>query len=121
MSVNPDDEEEKRKLRESQTWAELSFVWLLNREWYEIMIGGCSLFVLGAMAFRLNELNKEKPEGSRTRGKRTIAKDHLYRHILSEIRTLKPAMNPKISTACEPFPVGSWSMPYRHWAFKPKP
>jgi len=80
----------------------------------------CLDLVLGSMAFRLNEKNKIKPEGSRTRGKRTIAKDKLYRHILSEIRTLKPSLNPKISTASEPFPEGAWSMPYRHWAFKPK-
>lgn len=80
----------------------------------------CVDIVLGAMAFRLNEQNNEKTEGSRTRGKRTIAKDKLYRHILAEIRTLKPALNPKISTACQPFPEGAWSMPYRHWSFKPK-
>lgn len=43
-----------------------------------------------------------------------------YRHILAEVRTLKPALNPKISTACEPFPEGGWSMPYRHWSFKPR-
>jgi len=80
----------------------------------------CVDIVLGAMAFRLNEQHLDKPEGARTRGKRTIAKDKLYRHVLGEIRTLKPALNPKISTACEPFPEGRWSMPYRHWSFKPK-
>ncbi len=80
----------------------------------------CVDIVLGAMAFRLNDLHLEKPTGSRTRGKRTIAKDKLYRHILAEIHTLKPSLNPKISTACEPFPSGTWSMPYRHWSFKSK-
>lgn len=80
----------------------------------------CVDIVLGSMAFRLNDQHKVKPEGSRVRGKRTIAKDRLYRHILAEIRTLKPALNPKISTACEPFPGGAWSMPYRHWSFQPK-
>jgi hypothetical protein len=62
----------------------------------------------------------DKPEGSRTRGRRTIAKDLLYRHILAEVRTLKPHLNPKISTAADPYPEGRWSMPYQHWAFKPK-
>lgn len=81
----------------------------------------CADIVLGAMAFRLNDKHKEKPDGQRTRGKRTIAKDKLYRHILSEIRTLKPHLNPKISTASQPFPEGAWSMPYRHWLFKPNP
>lgn len=80
----------------------------------------CVDLVLGAMAFRLNDLHRAKIDGCRTRGKRTIAKDRLYRHILKEIRTLKPALNPKISTAIEPFPEGRWSMPYRHWLFVPK-
>lgn len=76
--------------------------------------------VTGSMAFRLNDLHKAKPEGSRLRGKRTIAKEALYKHILQEIRTVKPFLNPKISTACEPFPEGNWLMPYRHWSFKPR-
>lgn len=80
----------------------------------------CVDLVLGAMAFRLNDLHLRKPEGQRVRGKRTIAKDKLYRHILKEIHTLKPALNPKISTAPDPFPEGSWSMPYSHWSFKPR-
>ncbi len=74
--------------------------------------------ITGAMAFRLNDKHRAKPAGARIRGKRTIAKESLYRHILHEARTLKPSLNPKISTACEPFPEGRWSMPYRHWSFK---
>lgn len=80
----------------------------------------CVDIVLGAMAFRLNKKHEEKPDGAFRRGKRTIAKDKLYRHILSEIRTLKPHFHPKISTACQPFPEARWSMPYRHWLFKPR-
>lgn len=80
----------------------------------------CVDLVLGSMAFRLNDQHLRKPEGDRKRGKRTIAKDKLYRHILGEIHTLKPALNPKISTAAVPFPEGGWSMPYRHWLFVPK-
>jgi hypothetical protein len=78
----------------------------------------CVDLVLGAMAFRLNDLHVQKPDGQRIRGKRTLAKDRLYRHILKEIRTVKPAFNPKITTGTEPFPSGSWSMPYRHWLFE---
>jgi hypothetical protein len=77
----------------------------------------CVDLVLGAMAFRLNDMHLVKPDGQRTRGKRTLAKDRLYRHIMSEIYTLKPSLNPKISTAAQPFPKGAWSMPYRHWLF----
>lgn len=80
----------------------------------------CVDLVLGAMAFRLNDMHLVKPEGQRNRGKRTIAKDRLYRYILAEIHTLKPALNPKISTAAEPWPEGGWLMPYRHWSFEPK-
>ena len=80
----------------------------------------CVDLVLGAMAFRLNEMHLIKPAGQRQRGKRTVAKDRLYRHILAEICTLKPAFNPKISTAAQPFPEGAWSMPYRHWLFVPQ-
>ncbi len=79
----------------------------------------CVDLVLGAMAFRLNEMHLVKPEGQRQRGKRTVAKDRLYRHVLAEICTLKPSFNPKISTAAQPFPEGTWSMPYRHWLFVP--
>ncbi len=80
----------------------------------------CVDLVLGAMAFRLNDMHLVKPEGQRTRGKRTLAKDRLYRHILGEIHTLKPALNPKMSTASEPFPEGNWTMPYQHWSFEAK-
>lgn len=86
----------------------------------EHVILQCVDLVLGAMAFRLNDLHLVKADGQRERGKRTLAKDRLYRHILKEIRTLKPSLNPKISTAAEPFPEGAWSMPYRHWLFVPK-
>lgn len=79
----------------------------------------CVDIIVGAMAFRLNDLHLVKAEGSNRRGKRTVAKDRLYRHILGEICTLKPAFNPKISTGCEPFPEGTWSMRYRHWSFVP--
>ena len=80
----------------------------------------CVDIVLGSMAFRFNEKHLLKPADAAQRGRRTIAKEKLYKHVLSEIRTLKPHFHPKISTACEPFPEGSWSMPYRHWLFKPK-
>jgi hypothetical protein len=79
----------------------------------------CVDIILGSMAFRFNEKNLVKVEGTNRRGRRTIAKEKLYKHILAEIRTLKPHFHPKISTASEPFPEGTWSMPYRHWLFKP--
>jgi hypothetical protein len=107
-----------RHLEHSKLKIDLSHITEVDSKEHTLL--QCVDIVLGAMAFRLNDLHKVKPEGKRIRGKRTIAKDRLYRHILAEIRTLKPALNPKISTANEPFPGGSWSMPYRHWSFKPK-
>lgn len=79
----------------------------------------CVDIVLGSMAFRFNEKHLVKAEGTPRRGRRTMAKEKLYKHVLAQIRTLKPHFHPKISTACAPFPEGSWSMAYRHWLFKP--
>jgi hypothetical protein len=80
----------------------------------------CIDIILGSMAFRFNEKHTIKAEGAKRRGRRTVAKEKLYKHVLAEIRTLKSHFHPKISTKCEPFPEGAWSMPYRHWLFKPK-
>lgn len=74
--------------------------------------------ILGSMQFRLNDLHKEKPEGSRVRGKKTIAKEKLYKHILGRIREGYPNFNPGTGTgviACS----DRWTHPYRHWNFKP--
>lgn len=77
----------------------------------------CLDVVLGAMAFRLNDLHKVRPEGQRQRGSRTIAKEKLYNRIRERIIRLKPNFNIGITTG------GSredrWSQPYRHWAFVP--
>lgn len=77
----------------------------------------CLDVVLGAMQFRLNEKHKEKPEGARVRGKRTRAKEAVYRHINGRIRELYPNFNIGISTGGEP--EMRWKHPYRHWLFKP--
>ena len=75
--------------------------------------------VLGAMQFRLNNLHKEKPLGKRIRGKRTIAKEELYKYILKKIRTIKPNFNIGISTGKNEI-SDKWNHEYRHWSFKPK-
>lgn len=79
----------------------------------------CMDIVLGAMAFRLNNLNKQKLPGTNKRGKRTIAKEKLYKHILSHIRQLGyPHFNIGISTGT-PNQESRWTAPYRHWSFTP--
>lgn len=79
----------------------------------------CMDIILGAMSFRLNDLHKEKPEGSRIRGKRTIAKEKLYKHINAHIREIYPGFNVGITTSKIP-PVKIWKYSYRHWKFTPR-
>jgi hypothetical protein len=75
--------------------------------------------VLGAMQFRLNDKHKEKPAGSRRRGKRTVAKERLYKHILTRIRRIRPSFNIGISTGTDKGLQDRWNHPYRHWLFRP--
>lgn len=83
---------------------------------HEHVLLQCLDIVLGAIAFRLNDLHKAVPAGSRRRGKRTIAKDKLYRHILKRVRSIYPNFNIGITTGGF---EARWEQPYRHWAFVP--
>jgi hypothetical protein len=76
--------------------------------------------VLGAMAFRLNDMHLKKEPGQRTRGKRTIAKEKLYKHINTLIRQLYPNFNIGDSTGLGDEKENKWKQPYRHWRFIPK-
>lgn len=79
----------------------------------------CADIVLGAMYFRLNELHKEKgPDGRR--GKRTIAKEKLYKHIYQRIAEILPNFNIGISTGARGYRNPDWSLPYSHWRFVPR-
>ena len=49
--------------------------------------------ILGAMNFKLNNMNKEKLPNSNKRGKRTIAKEKLYKKILENIKDIHPNFN----------------------------
>lgn len=77
----------------------------------------CIDVVLGAMQFRLNDKHKEKPPGSRTRGKRTIAKERVYRHIRSRIVRIYPGFNIGRNTSVRDDWSNRWHDPYRHWLF----
>ncbi|MBK9276108.1 MAG: DUF3800 domain-containing protein [Flavobacteriales bacterium] len=77
--------------------------------------------LLGAMAFRLNELHRAIPQGKRRRGKRTVAKDTLYKHINKRLNLLYPGFNIGVSTGnSRPGWENRWTAPYRHWSFVPK-
>ena len=85
---------------------------------HDHVLAQCLDIVLGAMAFRLNDKHKEIPPGETRRGKRTIAKEALYKTILAEIRHLKPGFNIGISTGTADF-ASRWNAPYLHWRFVP--
>lgn len=78
----------------------------------------CTDIVLGAMYFRLNGLNTAKPEGQVRRGKRTIAKEKLYKHIQQRICEIHPSFNAGISTGSRGLENPHWESPYEHWLFK---
>ena len=81
----------------------------------------CLDIVLGAMFFRLNQMNKAIPDGKTRRGKRTIAKEKLYKHILAEINDIFPNFNIGESTSNRgnQYPDFYWLHKYRHWRFTP--
>jgi len=78
----------------------------------------CLDIVLGAMSFRLNDKHKAMPPDARRRGKRTIAKEKLYKTILEEIQKIRPGFNIGVSTKITAL-SDRWKMPYMHWAFVP--
>ena len=82
----------------------------------------CIDIVLGAMYFRLNQLNKAIPDGKARRGKRTVAKEKLYKHIHRQINDIFPHFNIGENTGAwdGQYPDYYWEHPYRHWKFKPK-
>jgi hypothetical protein len=80
----------------------------------------CMDIILGSMAFRLNDLHKEKCADTNRRGKKTIAKNNLYEHILSLIRSMDGYENFNIGiTTGRKNKDDVWVNPYRHWKFKP--
>jgi hypothetical protein len=80
----------------------------------------CLDVVLGAMCFRLNDKHLEKLPGRRRRGKRTVAKEKLYKFLLSRIRQIYPGFNIGESTGKGGDWSSLWTHPYRHWKFIPK-
>jgi hypothetical protein len=79
----------------------------------------CLDIILGSIAFKLNKHDKEKQPGSKMRGKRTIAKEKLYKEILQRIRIIYPNFNIGITTGKQGDYSNYWNDPYRHWIFIP--
>ena len=70
--------------------------------------------ILGAINFKLNNMDKEKMPGSNRRGKITLAKEKLYKNILRNIKTIYPNFNIGVSTS---YCIEGL---FRHWCFKSK-
>ena len=83
-----------------------------------VILQGLDL-ILGSMCSKLNDKLKDIPPGKHRRGKRTVAKEKLYKAINQEIRKIYPNFNVGVSTACRYGPSDRWTQPYRHWQFKP--
>ncbi|WNS41784.1 DUF3800 domain-containing protein [Paenibacillus sp. MMS20-IR301] len=86
---------------------------------HEHIILQCLDVVLGSMEFKLNGKDQDKPPGQRLRGKRTRAKEKLYKLINKRIREIYPNFNIGATTGCSDL-SDRWSHPYRHWKFEPK-
>lgn len=82
----------------------------------------CADVVLGSISFRLNEKHKAIPAGKKRRGKRTLAKERLYKFILKQIKrvTGKDSFNIGITTGLTSGIQGRWTEAYLHWRFVPK-
>ncbi|WP_417377454.1 DUF3800 domain-containing protein [Gimesia maris] len=80
----------------------------------------CLDVVLGAITFRLNNQHLIKPEGQRKRGKRTIAKEMLYKHICGRVRLIYTNFNIGESTGTQGDFANRWRHPYRHWKLVPR-
>lgn len=78
----------------------------------------CMDIILGAINFKLNNLDKLKITNTKRRGKTTIAKEKLYKAILNNIRDIYPNFNIGISTSDRGNVRNRWFDPYRHWNFK---
>ncbi len=81
-----------------------------------VILQGLDL-VLGSMNSRLNGKLQVKPEGSRVRGKRTRAKEKLYKAINRQVRAIYPNFNIGVGTGTPNGPSDRWNHPYRHWRF----
>jgi len=87
---------------------------------HEHVILQCLDVVLGSIQFRLNDKHLEKADGQKRRGKRTIAKENVYKYINKRIRQIYPNFNIGISTGTAGGSQDRWKHPYRHWLFVAK-
>lgn len=75
--------------------------------------------ILGSIQFKLNRDNEIKNPETGRRGKKTIAKEKLYKVINKNIREIYPNFNIGISTGYKDDVTNVWKQKYRHWSFVP--
>jgi hypothetical protein len=75
--------------------------------------------ILGGVQSRLNEKHTKPLPPARRRGKRTLAKEKVYKAIKDRIWALHPNFNVGVSTGHPNGPHDRWDHPYRHWLFIP--
>lgn len=109
---------ESAPFRRAGIWIESSNI--VEVRSHEHVLLQCLDVALGAVHFRLNDKHLAKPEGARQRGKRTLAKEKLYKLLNSRIRTIYPGFNIGISTGLRGDPANLWLDSYRHWCFQPR-
>lgn len=80
----------------------------------------CLDVVLGAMQFHLNEHYAATAAGLEARGKKTVAKEALHRHICARIREIHPTFDVGATTSRTGGDADRWRHPYRHWLFIPR-
>lgn len=88
---------------------------------HEHAILQCLDVILGAMYYKLNQLNLVIPEGEDSRGKRTVAKEKLFEHINQHIKDIFPNFDIAKTTELKERDsvLSYWEDPYRHWRFIP--
>ena len=80
----------------------------------------CVDIILGAMAFRMNSLHLVIPQEAIAPGRKTLAKERLFNHILDLICSMDEVEVFEIDKSTLPDTAKErWRMPYRHWRFVP--
>lgn len=79
----------------------------------------CLDVILGSINFRLNDLHLAIPLGKKRRGKRTRAKETLYKEMNKRMRAIRPGFNIGTSTGTDDDLANRWRHSYRHWRFLP--
>jgi hypothetical protein len=80
----------------------------------------CLDIVLGAIHFKLNDKHRYIEKGRKRRGKRTKAKERVFKHISKRIRAIYPNFNVGTSTSHGDNEANRLHHAYRHWRFIPR-